>query len=103
MMRGACNRETPPESAKIGQVAPTCRAWLHDSVSKAAASRSILHVRAHMWHHICALTIERRGFPAGLVSFLAGYDASDVGGDVPLSAGAPSNWAARPTLGIARG
>lgn len=47
-----------------------------------------------MWHHTRAHTIDGEDFPRGCLSLLAGYDASDVGGDVPLPR-APSNWAPR--------
>ena len=50
--RKVTHEETYPESAKdqSGQVAPTCRAWLHGSVSKAAAAE-YLSMYAHVAPH----------------------------------------------------
>lgn len=75
MMKKNTHEETLPESAKKTsvKVAPTCRASLHGSVSKAAAAEHTPYVRTQMWHHMrcAAQTIERRGFPAGLLLCLA--------------------------------
>lgn len=70
---------------------PTYRSvWLHGSVSK-AAEYSLLY--AHVAPHACRLLTVRIACRA--VSFLATYEASDVGGDVPLPRRAPSDWAPR--------
>lgn len=46
-----------------------------------ARQQRILHC-THMWHHIARILLTVR-IARGAVSFLATYEASDVGGDVP--------------------
>lgn len=81
MMKTNTHEETLPESAKKTsvKVAPTCRSVAARQRQQGSSSRAY-----SICAHICgttraAQTIERRGFPAGLLLPWHGYDASDVG------------------------